>query len=259
MTVVATALAGLSSSEMTRAQYARSMAAQLQSKAADQWGFFQAKRLRGSMQRSTLDLLQATNEIKPLDPAALEKAGANDVAVVALTQAKVPDAGPAPEMDADLTAALHAMDAGDEMPPAFWKLPDAKLEEALQGAKDRVRSLDEATEPVNRAVDRLEPVIGTKDFIAARLRYTAARYDAEARLNQAVAHVLELQVRKSNFKAERHHRRSLRFFVGMLAAQAAVIIATFSLAAQKRSWLWSVAATAGILAILFAVWVYLFV
>ena len=40
MTVIATMLAGLSSSEMTKAQYNRSFAAQLQSKAGDQWSFF---------------------------------------------------------------------------------------------------------------------------------------------------------------------------------------------------------------------------
>ena len=59
MAVVATMLAGLASSEMTKAQYDRSLAAQQQSKAGDQWSYFQAKRLRGSQQRSTLDLLQS--------------------------------------------------------------------------------------------------------------------------------------------------------------------------------------------------------
>ena len=48
LTVIATMLAGLASSEMTRAQYDRSLAAQRQSKAGDQWSFFQAKRLRGA-------------------------------------------------------------------------------------------------------------------------------------------------------------------------------------------------------------------
>ena len=66
----------------------------------------------------------------------------------------------------------------------------------------------------------------TRDFIAARLRFTAARYDTEARLNQSIANIYELQVRKSNASAERHHRRSRKIFYGMLAAQAAVIIAT---------------------------------
>ncbi len=58
MTVVATILAGLSSSEMTAAQYHRSMAAQFQSKAGDQWGFYQAKRLRESGNQNSVDLLE---------------------------------------------------------------------------------------------------------------------------------------------------------------------------------------------------------
>jgi len=82
------------------------------------------------------------------------------------------------------------------------------------------------------------------------------RYDIESRLNQAIANLYELQVRKSNLSAERHHRRSGRFFYGMLAAQAAVIVSTFSLAAQKRSVLWLLAAGAGLAAIAFAVYVY---
>src|SRR5512147_3015772 len=74
MTVLATMLAGLASSEMTRAQYDRSLAAQQQSKAGDQWSFFQAKRVRGTYQRTTLDLFQSTVEVHPLDTAALKKA-----------------------------------------------------------------------------------------------------------------------------------------------------------------------------------------
>jgi len=64
-------------------------------------------------------------------------------------------------------------------------------------------------------------------------------------------------VRKANISAERHHRRSGKFFFGMLAAQAAVIIATLAIAAQKRNFLWSVAAFAGLTAIVFAIYVYL--
>ena len=67
MTVIATMLAGLASSEMTKAQYDRSLAAQQQSKAGDQWSFFQAKRLRSALQHNALDLLQAANEIHPLE------------------------------------------------------------------------------------------------------------------------------------------------------------------------------------------------
>src|SRR5438094_10519704 len=70
LTVLATILAGLSSSEMTLAQYHRSLAAQNQSKAGDQWSFFQAKRLRGLNLQTTIELLQGRtprDEILPED------------------------------------------------------------------------------------------------------------------------------------------------------------------------------------------------
>ena len=98
-----------------------------------------------------------------------------------------------------------------------------------------------------------------RDFSAARLRYTSARYDAEARLNQAIASVYELQVRQNNYSAEKHHRRSAKFFYGMLAAQMAVIISTFAIAARQRNFLWSIAAAAGMAAVAFAAYVYLYV
>src|SRR3974377_244126 len=78
MAVVATMLAGLASSEMTVAQYDRSMAAQQQSKAGDQWSFFQAKRLRGAFQSNTAELLQTLAGVDPLDPAALRSAAAGN-------------------------------------------------------------------------------------------------------------------------------------------------------------------------------------
>jgi hypothetical protein len=171
----------------------------------------------------------------------------------------LPDAGPAPALDPDLVAALHALERGEDVPKVFHQITDQTLARALRSAQARARAFDETLTPISRSVAQLEEKQASREFIAARLRYTAARYDAEAKLNQAIAQFYELQVRRSNFVAERHHRRSQRFFYGMLAAQAAVIIATFSLAAQKRGWLWSLAAAAGAAAVAFAAYVYLFV
>jgi len=42
-----------------------------------------------------------------------------------------------------------------------------------------------------------------------------------------------------------------------LCAQAAVIVSTFAMAARQRNLLWTLAAAAGIAAIIFAVYVYL--
>lgn len=58
LTVLATVFAGLSSSEMTQAMFHRSLASQLQSKAGDQWAYFQAKRIRGTTLESAVELLQ---------------------------------------------------------------------------------------------------------------------------------------------------------------------------------------------------------
>jgi hypothetical protein len=76
LTVMATILAGLSSSEMTQAQYHRSLAAQYQSKAGDQWGFFQAKRIRGTTLETTVDLLHAVSEPGQVGPEALQTVAA---------------------------------------------------------------------------------------------------------------------------------------------------------------------------------------
>jgi hypothetical protein len=59
LTVIATFLIGQSTGEMTRAQYYRSLASQNQSKVGDQWGFYQAKRIRGQILEGNADLLLA--------------------------------------------------------------------------------------------------------------------------------------------------------------------------------------------------------
>ena len=144
------------------------------------------------------------------------------------------------------------------------RVNEKTIADALHAAREGARVLDAAVEPINRNVDQLESSLAdrdkslNRDFTAARLRYTAARYDVEARSNQTIANLYELQVCKSNLDADRHHRRSQMFFYGMLGAQAAVIIATFWLAARKRSILWSLAAAAGASAVFFACYVYLF-
>jgi len=268
MTVVATLLAGLASSEMTRAQYTRSLAAQQQAKAGDQWSFFQAKRLRGTMQLSTLDVLKGTAAVRPLDEAGLKRLGEVDAAVsAALLKGDLPPVPGSAPSEPPLKSALEAverMKPEHEIRSLLASVKTETVDEAIQAARDRAAGFDAATTPISRGVDGLEKAMAAagstelvRDVTAARLRYTAARYEIEARLNQAIANLYELQVRMSNVAAERHHRRSERFFLGMLAAQAAVITATFALAARQRSILWGLAAGVGVVAIAFAVYVYL--
>lgn len=73
LTVVATILAGLSSSEMNLAQYHRSVAAQNQSKAGDQWAFFQAKRIRQDGMENTAALLSGITGASPAGASSLQQ------------------------------------------------------------------------------------------------------------------------------------------------------------------------------------------
>ena len=267
MTVIATMLAGLASSEMTRAQYDRSLAAQLQSKAGDQWGYFQAKKLRGAVARNTLDLLLATTEISPFGVTALQKS-ADAATLAALVEGKLPEATHA-EFDGKVQAALDAVAASKpepEIAAVLTPVQPATLAASLRAAQDAAAAFDNATKAINQAVDRLDETLmngsdkaAARYFAAARLRYLAARYDAESRLNQTIAGIYELQVRQGNYSAGKHHARSQNFFFGMLAAQMAVIISTFAIAARKRNFLWSVAAAAGVAAVAFSLYVYLYV
>ncbi len=71
LTVVATVLAGLSSSEMSKAQYHRALAAQDQSKTSDEWAFFQAKKYRATYSTGTAAQLRLQSSRQPFTPAAL--------------------------------------------------------------------------------------------------------------------------------------------------------------------------------------------
>ena len=282
LAVVSTLLAGLASSEMTKAQYDRSLAAQLQSKAGDQWSFFQAKRLRGALQHNTLDVILSSAGRRAIERGALLaaltgtpaeaalKGSGSDAIFAALRDGSLPKPGARPDQDPNVHAALAALEAGKsdaELAVLLGKVDDKTLEDAARAARDYVAALDAATEPVGNAIEEIEEQMARastdaalrRDFVAARLGYNARRYDAEARLNQSVASLYELQVRKANISAARHHRRSQRFFYGMLAAQTGVIISTLAIAARQRNLLWTIAAIAGFTAVAFAVYVYVFV
>jgi hypothetical protein len=278
MTVIATMLAGLSSSEMTRAQYDRSLAAQRQSKAGDQWNFFQSKRLRAVVLRTTLDMMVATGGLRVLDAELLRTSlggggsgggldsPAGQTALAALRDGALPALASAPALPPGVHEALQALERSrpdTEVAGLIGRIAGGTLDEALRVMQAHALALEARLEPVNQVIAGWERGLAgqplLREFTAARLRYHSLRYDAEARVNQLVAELFELQVRASNLSAERHHRRSSRFFYGMLAAQMAVIVSTLAMAAQKRNLLWSIAAIAGLVALAFTVYVLLYV
>jgi hypothetical protein len=262
MTVLATLLAGLASSEMTKAQYDRAYAAQLQAKAGDQWSYFQAKKARGAMQLNSLELLQATVDIHPLSPALLGNLSPLAAAALEKNQLPTPARSAFNEPVRNALKALEDSKPETEIADLLRLVDPNALETALLAAKADAQAFDNAVKPISQNLEQLEKSVaadrsGARDLTAAKMRLTATRYDAEARLNQTIANLLELQVRQGNISAERHHRRSSKFFFGMLGAQAAVIVSTLAMAARQRNLLWTLSACAGVLALVFAIYVYL--
>ena len=82
LTVLATALAGWSSSEMTQSMYCRTLAGQYQAKAGDQWAFFQAKRIRSASLDGTIALLRSLGHVEPLDSGRLKASLAGTMRLV---------------------------------------------------------------------------------------------------------------------------------------------------------------------------------
>ena len=127
LTVIATLLAGQSSSEMTRAQYSRSLASQNQSKVGDQWAYFQAKRTRTVILDKTGDLMDALTVTGQVDagaiaslskrlPEDLERA-ARDAERLAAAIARAKDAlgGDAAALDASARRLLHSAQSAAAM------------------------------------------------------------------------------------------------------------------------------------------------
>ncbi|HEV2950165.1 MAG TPA: DUF4337 family protein [Gemmataceae bacterium] len=382
LTVVATILAGLSTSEMTLAQYHRSLAAQNQSKASDQWGFFQAKRLRGTAMENAFDLLPPKArpekiEADDLEAASrhltltLQRAGkeATKFSDAAEAQTKGADGEPvlqettklkktfqaSAQLASVLDQQLHKELAKEEMRTAFEylsvkKLPEveddkwenaeinhasqaivdridekelepilrrispADLQHAIGTAEKNARRFEEAGKPVSKSLDQLGDVVNQQVSIAAsfhkavglmhnvaanastqtadkssldpqsavnsldqsdaavqaaaedldhlfkagRFSYNARRQRRESDYHLKTAGLYEVQVRLSSFTSDRHRTRSKLFFFGMLAAQAGVTIASLSLAVHKRNILWALAGSAGLAAVIFSGYVYLY-
>jgi hypothetical protein len=135
-----------------------------------------------------------------------------------------------------------------------------KTAELQPGQDKRVADVRLASAELNVSAETIRTIVArlSADFMAAEDSYTALRYEQEARANEQAAGLYEVQVRKSGFTSERHRARSKNFFYGMLAAQAGVTVASFSLAVRHRNLLWSLATLAGLGAVIFGLYVYVY-
>jgi hypothetical protein len=394
MTIVATVMAGMSSSQMTQAQYHRSLAAQNQSKTGDQWAFFQARRIRSTVLDAAVEEFRAQamqGDFKPrmleafanrlpreLERTArkaedlrlaIEKAGGDlgpdgdrlreavkqfqdtlkdataaaqkaadgvtaflkqkgtEEAFVYLTSNELPFVGesrpkdPGKPVEADLKAinpdiptamdAIEKREETDRLKELLKTINMDQVEKAIEVAEARAAAFNDVCSAPNKAYNELRKLVAEQvkivggvqvaaeevdaalgdlpngdskaltdvraagasvvraaeslrrpardldfSYKAARNDFNARRYTQESRYNQAVAGLLEIQVRKNAFASDKHLESSKTLFFAMLAAQAGVTIGTFALAVRQKSLLWGLATLAGLASIVIAGYVF---
>jgi hypothetical protein len=187
------------------------------------------------------------------------------------------------EQLSELLKAVRARTPESQTTHLVAKLPPDALESAIATAEANADSFDRATDPVVNAIRTLEKAVGEVDRQIAGLAdasteikglagtvhgaalslrfaaqdFTSRRYDREAKFNQQIGELYELQVREAGFESERHRIRSKNFFYAMLCAQAGVTIASLALAKSRQSAFWFIAGLAGFIAVAFGGYVYL--
>lgn len=273
LTAIATAFAGMSTSEMTRAMYWRSAAAQDQAKANDQWTLAGFKRDRSLIVQTSAAQLRA---------AAGYRAAANPEVPPTPTPDIVKNVGEwlagkgePPVADPKLGALLSAVrekKPEDEEVRLAKPLTLADIQTAIKAAETSAADVEKAWEPEQEAVGKvvtdataaaaksnLDPAAVARANLAhaARFETDYRRYRAESTMNYWVGFFYEARVKKSAGESDRHRTRSENFFYAMLAAQVGATVGSLSLARKKQSTLWLVAGLAGLIALGFGAWVYL--
>jgi hypothetical protein len=281
LTMIATAFAGMSTSEMTQAMYWRSAAAQDQGKVNDQWGLAGFKRNRSLICQTAAAQLRAAGGYRPLPVTGQTSAGSPDElrqAAQWLVGNGPPAAALPPVADPSIQAVLDAVRARRpeaEVVHMARGIDRGRLEQALHTAEEEMARVEQAWEPVLRQINRLVEVgasgAGKATDEATRTRAAAEasalqaaryeveyrRYRAEATLNQGLGFLYEVRVKSSVAESDRHRDRSKNFFYAMLAAQVGATVASLGLARQRRSLFWTLASIAGIVAVAFGAYVYL--
>lgn len=135
---------------------------------------------------------------------------------------------------------------------ALAEVPDG-MTKALQDVRAAGEAVLRSDTAVKAAAEELSGIAR-----AARYDYNARRYYRDARYNQRAATLYEIEARKNSATSERFRVRSRQFFYGLLFAQAGAAIASLSLAMHRKSILWGLAGVAGIAALTFSAYVYLY-
>jgi hypothetical protein len=261
LAAIATAFAGMSSSEMTRAMFWRSAAAQDQAKATSQWTLAGFKKDRALIVQTTA----VTFRVLSNQPRTAEFGSATDSASEAAVKWLHGDGPPPvalpPATDENLARVLEGMK--DRLPESeilerAGKLPFPILDEAIREAERTVANLDDEWRDVLKSADALAAKSETPAAAqAARYDLEGRRYQIEAKLNQAISQLYEVRVRRTTAESDRHRKRSENFFYAMLVAQVGATGGSLALAHRRRSALWLFAGLTGLVSVAFGGYVYL--
>lgn len=221
LTVVATLLAGLSTSEMTAAQYFGSLAARHQSKASDQWSFFQFKRTRSLIDDNTVETLQNSGLTPSFTPRTLQTLTAlfpvdkdhdplnltigNILArsdlMELFTKNQIPPLKNPSSIDPKIQEVIDAILANKsdiDLDKMAATIPTPMIEQAIARAYADAKASEQATEPVTRLIiDRLYKAV--QDINASDTDLPA---DSQSKLS---ALVRSFKIARLQYRAHRYN------------------------------------------------------
>jgi hypothetical protein len=261
LTALATAFAGMSTSELQRSMFWRSYAAQDQARATSQWTLAGLKRDRALICQTAAAQLRAAAGNGTTNPFAGAPPSGADPQAVEWLAGKGPPPARLPEVtDENLRKLLADIQArvpeADRLKQAA-KIPAATVNAAIDEAEKSVERTDKEWDPTVKAAAKLAGPETTVSAQAVGFELEQRRYRAESGLNQGVGFLYEARVKVSSAESEKHQRKSKRFFYAMLAAQAGATIASLAMARRKKSLLWAVAGFTGVVALTIGGYVFL--
>lgn len=251
LAAIATAFAGMSSSEMSRAMFWRSTAAQDQSRATSQWALAGFKRDRALILETTVATMRASN---------------GQVGLESQYAATAPQENRLPKQVDPLVEKLVELIQRNEPEPVLLevagRISHDKMDEVVQDGLRFERSLGDHWKTFRQGHE-LKPGGTGKDAATAwataqadRFALDALRNRNEAQINQDISWLFEARVQVSSAESERHRRRSGNFFYAMLVGQVGATGSSLALGRQRRSALWTIAGLSGLVALGFGGYVY---
>lgn len=263
LTALATAFAGMSTSELQRAMFWRSYAAQDQAKATSQWTLAGFKRDRALICQTAAAQLRASAS-HPANPFTEKSASPADPLAVAWLAGNGPPVAKLPEVADEnlrnLLSDIQSRKPERELLRQGATIPASVVNDAIEAGERAIEALDKEWDPTLKSAAAMAASANREKASAAQaagFELEQRRYRIESNLNQGVGFLYEARVKVSSAESERHQRKSENFFYAMLAAQIGATISALALARRQRSLLWAVAGGTGVIALVIGAYVYL--